>query len=400
MKKFVPEILAPAGDLERVKWAFLYGADAVYIGGQDYSLRANAQNLSIEDIKEACIYAHNLNKKVYVTVNIVFHNEDKIGLENYLKELNNAKVDAIIVSDPLVIELAKKVIPDMDLFLSTQQSTMNYETCNYWYDEGIKRVVLARETSKEDIKLIKEKSKVDLEIFIQGAMCVGYSGRCVLSNYITNRDSNRGGCSQICRWNFDLYDKSKKKISNKIDFSMAVKDLTLLPYIGELIDMKVDSLKIEGRMRSIYYIATVINIYRKAIDEYIKTGKIQNIKKYQYELFRCANRDSVVQYFNKKPGVNEQYYIGRNETSNKDFLGIVLDYDNINKEIILEQRNIFKVGDTINIFGPNIDDFDIKVTYIKDIKGNNIDIANHPLEILRIPYNKRVLKNSIIRVRF
>lgn len=398
MKKI--ELLAPAGDLEKVKWAFLYGADAVYLGGRNYSLRANAKNLSIEEIKIACDYAHNINKKIYVTVNIVFHNEDVDGLKEYLIKLNEIGVDAIILSDPLVLELCKEVIPKMEIHISTQQSTLNYEACNFWHEQGAKRVVLARECSKKDMISIINNSKIDLEVFIHGAMCVGYSGRCVLSNYFTNRDSNRGGCSQICRWNFELYDNKKEKISNSNDFAITVKDLSMIPYIGELIDMGITSLKIEGRMRSIYYISTVLHIYRQAIDEYYKYGKIKNLEEKIYTLNKCANRESVPQFYLNKPGVNEQYYLQRDETSNKDFLGIVIDYDEKNKEIILEQRNYFEVGDSITIFGPNIEDFDIKIKYIKDVNNEKIDVARHPLEIIKIPCEKKVFKYDIIRKKF
>lgn len=400
MIKNKPELLAPAGNLEKVKWAFIYGADAVYFGGQNYGLRANAQNLSVSEIKEACDYAHELDKKVYVTVNIVFHDEDKEGLEEYLKSLYDIGVDAITISDPLVLTLAKKIVPKLNIFLSTQQNTLNYEACNFWYNQGIKRVVLGRETSKKDMQSILDNSKVELEVFIQGAMCVGYSGRCMLSNYFTNRDSNRGGCSQICRWNFRLYDKNKKEIKSNTDFSMTVKDLTMLPHISELIDMGIISFKIEGRMKSIYYIATVINIYRRVIDEYCETGKINYNKNYEYELFRCTNRDSTVQYFIEKPGVNEQYYLDKDESSNKDFLGVVLDYDEKNKEIILEQRNFFAIGDEVTIFGPDMENTNIKIEYIKDKDGNDIDAARHALEIVRIPCDKKVYKNNLIRVKF
>ena len=324
MKKI--ELLAPAGNLEKVKWAFMYGADAVYCGGKNYSLRANADNLSVDEIKEACSYAHSLGKKVYVTVNIVFHNEDVSGLKEYLIELYNAKVDAVIVSDPLVISLVKEVVPNLEVHISTQQSTLNYETCNYWLEEGAKRVVLARETSKEDMISILKNSNVDLEVFIEGAMCVSYSGRCVLSNYFTNRDSNRGGCSQICRWDFSLCDKNKNLIFD--DFTVTVKDLTMVPHIPELIDMGITSLKIEGRMRSIYYISTVLSVYRRIIDEYYETGSVSNMEKYAYELYRCSNRESKVQFFLEKPGMDDQYYLGRKEVTNKDFLGVVLSYEN------------------------------------------------------------------------
>lgn len=396
-----PELLAPAGNLEKMKWAIMYGADAVYFGGQNYSLRANADNLSIQEIKEACDYAHSYNKKIYVTVNIVFHNEDIDNLKEYLIDLYKCGVDAIIISDPLVLEISKSVTPNMEIHLSTQQNTLNYEACKYWASVGIKRVVLARELSKSDITKIINEGNVEVETFVHGAMCVGYSGRCVLSNYLTNRDSNRGGCSQICRWNFKLFDKSKNEIKSSKDFSMAVKDLSMASHINELIDMGVTSFKIEGRMRSIYYIATVINVYRKMIDDYCSNDvNYKYNEEYEYELYRCANRDAVSQYFKNKPGVNEQYYLGREEVSNKDFLGIVLEYDENTKEIILEQRNYFKVGDEITIFGPNIDNFSIKVEYIKDEKFNDLLAARHPQQIVRIPCKTEVYKNNIIRVKF
>lgn len=394
------ELLAPGGSLEKVKWALDYGADAVYLGGRDYSLRANAQNLSIDEIKEACSYAHKFNKKIYVTVNIVFHNEDINGLKEYLINLYNVGVDAVIVSDPLVISLIKEYVPNLEIHISTQQNSLNYEVCNYFYDEGATRVVLGRETSKEDMLSILKNSPVDIEIFVQGAMCVSYSGRCVLSNYFTNRDSNRGGCSQICRWNFDLYDEYKNKISNDEDFAITVKDLSLINHIPELIEMGITSLKIEGRMRSVYYISTVLHVYRKAIDEYYEKGKIENIDRLTYELFRCANRDSVEQFFTKKPGVEEQYYSGRDEVSNKDFLGVVLDYNEETKEITLEQRNYFKIGDEVTIFGPKTKDFDLKINYIKNEFNENIEVANHPQEIVKIYCDKKVYKNDIIRVKF
>ena len=394
------ELLAPGGSLEKVKWALDYGADAVYLGGRDYSLRANAQNLSIDEIKEACSYAHKFNKKIYVTVNIVFHNEDINGLKEYLINLYNVGVDAVIVSDPLVISLIKEYVPNLEIHISTQQNSLNYEVCNYFYDEGATRVVLGRETSKEDMLSILKNSPVDIEIFVQGAMCVSYSGRCVLSNYFTNRDSNRGGCSQICRWNFDLYDEYKNKISNDEDFAITVKDLSLINHIPELIEMGITSLKIEGRMRSVYYISTVLHVYRKAIDEYYEKGKIENIDRLTYELFRCANRDSVEQFFTKKPGVEEQYYSGRDEVSNKDFLGVVLDYNEETKEITLEQRNYFKMGDEVTIFGPKTKDFDLKINYIKNEFNENIEVANHPQEIVKIYCDKKVYKNDIIRVKF
>ena len=392
------ELLAPAGSLEKLKFAFAYGADACYIGGRNYSLRANATNFSLEEIKEACDYAHSINKKVYVTVNIVFHDEDTEGIIEYLKKLSEYKVDAIIVSDPLIIDVVNDNNIDLKIHISTQASTLNYEAVNFWKSLGVERVVLARELSKSEIKEIIDRTGVEVETFVHGAMCSSYSGRCVLSNYFTNRDSNRGGCSQICRWNFGLYD-NEKEIS-KDEFAITVKDLSMINYIKDLIDMGITSLKIEGRMRSIYYIATVLNVYRKVIDEYYEKGTISNISKYSYELFRCANRDSVPQFFKEKPGVNEQYYLTREEPSNKDFLGVVLDYNKETKEITLEQRNYFKKGDEITVFGPNTNDITIKVEYIKNEKDEYIEVANHPQEIVKINCETEVFKNDLIRVKF
>lgn len=394
------ELLAPAGDLEKLKWAILYGADAVYIGGKDFSLRANATNFTIEQIKEAVEYAHSHNAKVYVTVNIVFHEDDFKGLKKYLKDLEKVGVDAIIASDMFLIDYLKDNNINLEFHLSTQSCTLNTEDAKFFKNEGVKRVVLARECDKNTIQNIVNQN-IDTEVFIHGAMCTCFSGRCYLSNYMTNRDSNRGGCAQVCRWTYDLYDEFKNKVSNDTEFAISPKDLSLLKYIPELIDMGVTSFKIEGRMKSIYYIATLVRIYRKVIDEYLNNKKNYKYdKKLEIELYRCANRETTDQYFNKFPTEKEQYYSDRQEDTNQDFLGVVLDYDKENKEIILEQRNYFKTGDIINIFGPKKESFDLKVEYIKDEDGNIIDTARHPKEILRIPSEKIVEKNDLIRVKF
>lgn len=395
------ELLAPAGDLEKLRWAIRYGADAVYIGGKKYSLRANATNFSIDAIKEGVKYAHNHNAKVYVTVNIIFHEEDIDGLIEYLKELSNIKVDAIIISDLFIIDLIKENNIDLNVHISTQASTLNKEAIKFYEKEGVERVVLARECSKETIKDIIKDTNMPIEVFIHGAMCMSYSGKCMLSNYFTNRDSNRGGCAQICRWAFDLYDENINQINDEIDFSVAPKDLSLLKFIPDLIDMGISSFKIEGRMKSIYYIATIISVYRRVIDRYY--NELENYKydkKDEIELYRCANRETIDQYFNSFPSVNEQYYIGRDEITNQDFLGIVLDYDLNNKEIIVEQRNFFKTGDIINIFGPKKESFNIEVSYIKNMQGEIVDAARHPREILRIPCDRKVSKYDLLRVNF
>lgn len=398
MKKV--ELLAPAGDIERLKFAYLYGADACYIGGRDFSLRANATNFSIEQIKEASLIAHKMNKKLYVTVNIVFQNEDFDGLVEYLKELENAKVDAIIVSDPSVIEIVKNNNINLNIHISTQYSSSNTEVVNFFKSLGCERVVLSRELSKNEIKEIIDKRNIDIEVFLHGAMCSSYSGRCILSNYFTNRDANRGGCAQICRWDFDLYDNDKL-IESDTKFTMSCKDLSMIEYLPDMIDIGIASLKVEGRMRSNYYIATVINTYRSAIDDYYSNNLTKDkILYYKSILDRVANRDSICQFFNKFPGVDEQYFLGRMEVSNQDYLALVLDYNKDTKIATITQRNYFKKGDTVEIFGPNIKTFKYKINEIYDINNNPINIANHPEQILKIKIDKEIYKDDILRVYY
>lgn len=395
------ELLAPAGNLEKLKYAYLYGADACYIGGTDFSLRANAKNFSIEDIQTACEYAHERNKKVYVTVNIIFHNEDYKGLEEYLQKLDKIGVDAIIIADLFIIDLVKKLNLKLKIHISTQNSTLNYKAVEFLSKyENVERIVLARECNKEEIKKIISKTKLGIECFLHGAMCSSYSGRCTLSNYFTNRDANRGGCAQICRWEFPLYDKDYKLISTDTLFTMSSKDLSMINSLKEMIDLGICSLKVEGRMRSNYYVATVINTYRCAIDDYynhkLDTNKINYYKRI---LDRVANRESVCQFFDKIVDVNSQYYLGRKEVSNQDFLGIVLDYDQKTNMVILTQRNYFKTGDIAEIFGPNIETFSFKIPNIYDNDGNLLEVANHPEQIIKFKLDKQVYPNDIMRIK-
>ena len=391
-----PELLAPAGDLERLKIACLYGADAVYIGGSLFGLRANAVNFTIEEIKEGVLFAHNLNKKVYVTVNIVLHNKEVKFLIDYLKQLDEIKVDAIIVSDLTVLALAKKHT-NLEVHISTQQSTLNYEAVEYLKNLGATRVVLGRETTKEEIKEI-QKVGLEVEIFIHGAMCASYSGRCVLSNYLTNRDANRGGCSQICRWDFDLLDENKNIIKGDKNFTFCSKDLSLLKHIKEICEMNITSLKIEGRMRSIYYIATVVSIYRKAIDDVYNKIYTYN-SSYENILSRVANRDSIVQFFDGNYQENCNYYNNRVEVSNQDFLGLVLDYDKDKKIVKLEQRNYFKKGDIVEFFGPNNLGITYQINDIYDIDNNLIDVVRHPKQIVYLKVDFPLEKNDMMRIK-
>lgn len=391
------ELLAPAGDLERLKVAIDYGADAVYLGGPILGLRANAKNFTYEEIKDGCIYAHERNKKVYVTVNIVLHNKEANLVEESLKQLEKCGVDAIIVSDPAVISIAKKNT-NLEIHLSTQQSTLNIEACRFWKKQGVSRIVLGREVSKEDILEIRKNVDIEIECFVHGAMCAGLSGRCVLSNYLTNRDANRGGCSQICRWDFDLRDKDLNLIKGENNFTFCSKDLSMLTVLPDMIKCGISSLKIEGRMRSIYYVATIVNIYRKAIDEYYENECIKNIEEKIKIVRRCANRDSIVQFFN---GVNDYtcgYYNGRFEESNQDFLGVVLEYNNKTKVAVIEQRNYFKKGDIVDIFGPKHETYTIKIDDIFDENNNIIDVVRHPRQVISMVIDKDIKSGDIIRI--
>jgi len=384
------ELLAPAGDLERLKIALLYGADAVYIGGKNFSLRANAKNFSIEEMEEACNFAHALNKHIYVTVNIIFHEKNLENLEEYLKSLKKVGVDAIIASDIVVVKLAKKI--GLDIILSTQASILNYEAINFWKSNGVRRIVLGREAKREDIIRIKNECDVEVECFIHGAMCTSISGKCVLSNYCTNRDSNRGGCAQICRWVFETEDGP--------DFTFMSKDLNMVEYLEDMINIGVNSFKVEGRMRSIYYIATVIMCYRKLIDGINNKTLDNNTKMYYSKILdRVANRDTKAQFYQKFPGVDESYFSDRTEVSNQDFLGIVKDYDKENKMIILEQRNYFKVGDVVEFIGPNIDEITYTISTIINENDEEIDIARHPRMIVKLPFEIQLEKYSMMRIK-
>ena len=390
------ELLAPAGSLDRLKIALLYGADAVYFGGRNYSLRANAKNLDINEIEEACTYAHSLGKKVYVTVNIVFHNEDTDGVIDYLKDLEKCGVDAIIVSDPLIVDIVKDNNIKLPIHISTQYSSLNYEVVNFWKELGVERVVLGRECSRQEIKEIIDKTGVEIETFVHGAMCASYSGRCVLSNYFTGRDANRGGCAQICRWDFDLV-RDNEKIVNDIKFTMASKDLCMLENIPDMIGIGIKSLKVEGRMRSIYYIACIINNYRRAIDEYYQgTLTPDRIKYYRHELDKVANRESISQFYDKFPGVEHQYFLGRNEVSNQEFLGLVEDYDG--EYVTVVSKNYFKPGDKVEIISPVDDTYKFVLGDIYDEDGNKIDASRHPESIIKFKLSKAVKKNDMLRI--
>ena len=385
------ELLSPAGDLERLKVTLLYGADAVYIGGQSYSLRANANNFSIDEIREACEFAHKLGKRVHLTLNIVFHNEDMDEVEDYIRDVVDAGIDAFIVSDPFIIYYIKSNYPQVEVHLSTQNSTSNYKAIEFFEKEGVDRVVLARELSKKQIAEIIEKVHADIEVFIHGAMCTCFSGRCALSNYVTNRDANRGGCAQVCRFSFEN--------SGHKDFTMALKDMNMAEYIKDLIDIGVRSFKVEGRMRSLYYLAVVIGTYREIIDRtYDGSLTEENMKIFQERLDRVANRENSTHYFMKEADYTDQYYSGRGESSNQDYLGQVISYED--GYIEFYERNYFEVGDTIELFTPHGKHIEFVVEELLDKNKNKLDVARHPDEVYYIKMNteEEVSEYSMLKV--
>ncbi|WP_086427634.1 peptidase U32 family protein [Staphylococcus cornubiensis] len=404
MKK--PELLAPAGNLEKLKIAVHYGADAVFIGGQEYGLRSNADNFTMDEIREGVEFANRYGAKIYITTNIIAHDENMEGLDDYLQQLEATGATGIIVADPLIIETCKRVAPKLEIHLSTQQSLSNYKAVEYWKEEGLDRVVLARETGAMEMQEIKDKVDIEIEAFIHGAMCIAYSGRCTLSNHMTARDSNRGGCCQSCRWDYDLLTVDEDgeldvyyEDGNAVPFAMSPRDLKLIESIPNMMDLGIDSLKIEGRMKSIHYIATVVSVYRKVIDAYAEDPENFKIKpEWLFELDKCANRDTAPAFFKGTPGYEEQMF--GNESSKKapfDFIGLVLDYDSETQMATIQQRNHFKPGQEVEFFGPEIETFKQVVDKIYDEEGNELDAARHPLQIVQIKVDQPIYPNNMMR---
>ena len=401
-----PELLAPAGNLEKLKIAVHYGADAVFLGGQEYGLRSNADNFTMAEIKEGVEFANQYNAKIYVTTNIIAHDENIKGLENYLIELEKTGATGIIVADPLIIETCKQVAPKLEIHLSTQQSLSNTKAVQYWKEEGLDRVVLARETGAMEMKEMKENVDIEIEAFIHGAMCIAYSGRCTLSNHMTARDSNRGGCCQSCRWDYDLLEVDNDgeldlyyQDGDTVPFAMSPKDLKLIESIPQMMEIGIDSLKIEGRMKSIHYIATVVSVYRKVIDAYAEDPENFKINpEWLKELDKCANRDTAPAFFEGTPGYEEQMFgVQQNKKSPYDFCGLVIDYDETTQIATIQQRNHFKPGQEIEFFGPEIQSFRQVIDAIYDEEGNSLDAARHPLQIVQIKVNHPIYPKNMMR---
>lgn len=392
------ELLAPAGDLQRLKVAFAYGADAVFFGGKKYSLRTRANNFDLDSIKEAVQFAKQYNGKIYVTCNIFALNEDLLDLkdlEQYLKDLEQAGVDAIITSDLAIIDACKRVCKKMQIHISTQLSSYNHKSLEFFKDLGATRVVLARECTLDDIEKISLKTDTEIEVFIHGAMCMSISGKCTLSNHMTNRDANRGGCAQSCRWFYNLYDDNNNLLTDKL-FTLSSKDLRIINHIEKLIEYGVSSLKIEGRMKSEYYIATIISQYRKIIDD-IYSNKLKKEKKYIKELDKAASRPASIGFYNGIPTTNEQIYDRSAEIPLQNFVARVLSYDKETKIATIEQRNNFTIKKKVEIFGPNgkLIKFKIKELYDKD--NNKVIVASHAKEILHFKIDHELSEFDMIR---
>ena len=400
----IPELLAPAGNLEKLKTAIRYGADAVYIGGENYGLRDKAQNFTLEEMKKAVEFVHSRDKKLYVTVNIIPHNSDLEGLPGYIEKLNNLSIDGVIIADPGVQAIVKEKAPGLKIHLSTQANTTNWRSALFWQQQGVERVILARELSLAEIKEIKKKTDLELEIFVHGAMCISYSGRCLLSNYMTNRDSNRGRCAHSCRWQYALVEKERPNEYYPIaedeqgSYIFNSKDLCLIEHIPKIVDTGVDSLKIEGRMKSLHYVATVTNVYRQALDEYIKDPADYKFKKEWFaELKKISHRQYTTGFYYDPPEAKDHNYESSGYSRNFDFMGVVKDYFPNQKEAQIEVRNKFFQEDVVEFFGPGRNSFSQKIDYIKDEKGIFIEEAPHPKQLITVPVNKEVEAGYLVR---
>jgi putative protease len=396
-----PELLAPAGSLEKLKFAVHYGADAVYIGGQKYGLRSNADNFSFAEMREGVAFAAKYGAKVFVATNIYAHQEDLSGVADYLRELENAGIAAIIAADPAIVEIALKVAPKLEVHLSTQQSTMNWQAVQFWKEEGLPRVVLARETTMDEIREMKNRVDIELEVFIHGAMCSSVSGRCVLSNHFTDRDSNRGGCCQSCRWKYDLHaDEQSVSEAGQNLFTMGSKDLCMIQHIPDLIDAGVDSFKIEGRMKSIHYVASVVNAYRQAIDAYMDDPAAYELRpEWVDEIGKAANRPLNTGFFYTVPGAEEHIYEAEEKPAPYDFAAIVTDYDDAAGIATVQQRSPFRPGMEVEFIGPGGRQFKQSVGDMTDEDGNALSVARHPLQRIRLAVEHPVQPFDLMRKR-
>lgn len=400
------ELLAPAGDLERLKIAFTYGADAVYIGGEIFGMRSAAKNFSKEDMIEGVNFAHERGKQVFVTINIIPRNDDLLQLKDYLLELQEIGVDAVIVSDPGVFTYVKETIPNMEIHISTQASTTNAASAAFWYKQGAKRVVTARELSFEEIKELRENTPADMDIetFVHGAMCMSYSGKCVISNHTTGRDANKGSCAQSCRWKYTLMEEvgpgEYKQVLDDIDpeFFFNSKDLCMIQYIPEIFDSGITSLKIEGRMKTAYYVATTVRAYRMALDEYYKDPENWKFNPmWLEELKKGSHRDYSTGFFFDRPDSNSHNYKSASYIRNYDFIGLVKGHEEETGLVVVEQRNKMYVGDKIEVIGPFKETMHATILEMYNEDGEPIESAPHARQTVKMKLDLDVEKDYMLR---
>ncbi len=401
-----PELLAPGGSLDKLKTAIDFGADAVYVGGEAFSLRVAAENFSFDDMKEGLKYAHDRGKKVYLTANILPHNKDIEEFKEYIKEIEPLGFDAVLIADPGMMSIVKELAPNLPIHISTQANNINYESAKFWYNQGAKRVVLAREMSMAEIKEIREKTPSDLELeaFVHGAMCISYSGRCLLSNYMTARDANQGACAHPCRWNYSIMEETRPGEYMPIyenergSFIFNSKDLCMIEHIPEIIESGITSLKLEGRVKTEYYVATIVKAYRDEIDRYLENPKEYKFDKASFEeLCKVSHRPYSTGFYYGKPNENSQVYTSSSYIRDYDLIGIVLDFDEKTSVATISQRNRFFLGDEIEVLMPNKPFLKQKIEFMEDEKGNKIDVAPHAQMIVKIKLNESVPKGAMLR---
>ena len=400
-----PEVLSPAGDMEKLKFALAYGADAVYLGGEHFGLRVKSNNFTLDEIAEAVDYCHERGKKVYITVNIFAHNEDIEALPAYLKALNEIAPDALLISDPGVMLLAKEYAPEIPIHISTQANNVNWKTVEFWEQFGAERVVLGRELSLPEIREIHEKTRAELEVFVHGAMCMSYSGRCLLSNYLTGRDANRGACTHPCRWKYALVEQQRPDEYLPIEedergsYIMNSKDLELLPYLKDLAAAGVDSFKIEGRVKSSYYVAVVTGVYRKAVDCLYDCPEQfeEHLPQWLEELRTVSHRQYTGGFIEGKPTAADHRYDTSAYERLYDFVAVVRGFDAQKQQLILEQRNHFAIGETLEFVPPGGEPFEICLKEMVDEFGEGIEKAPHAQMTVMIPGNGPVEPMTIVR---
>ena len=401
------ELLAPAGDLEKLKIAVLYGADAVYFGGEMFSLRAGAGNLTIEEMKEGIAFAHERGKRCYLTMNIFAHNEDIGPLTDYLEQIKKLDIDAFIVSDPGIVDLIQEIIPNAEIHLSTQANMTNYRTANFWYKMGVKRLVLARELTFPEIREIRKNIPSDMEIeaFVHGAMCISYSGRCLLSNFMIERVANRGACAHPCRWKYSLVEEKRPGEYYPVEedgrgtYILNSRDLCMIEHIPELVNSGIMSAKIEGRMKSIFYVATIVHAYRKAIDAYFADPENYRFnEEWMSELKKVSHREFTTGFYFHQPTNKDQNYQTSAYTREYSFVGLVKDYDQETGFALVEQRNKMTVGEEIEIFGPDMDYYAQNISEMYDAEtGDKLESAPHPQQLLRMKMDRPVKANYMLR---